>query len=171
MARRYGMRDDQWERLKDLPPGEKRKKGEEKRGRTPFLSPSSVLCPPSPRPRIFDRSVAFEQIQQYAQRAPFSLNLPFSKQNQIGCFRIIVHAGNVPGHAAQKQFNLIRGAVAAPDPDDFGRSAAQQAFFVKIRIFANQRKRALAGVLPHIIVIRAAHANTIHMLRFRKNIR
>jgi hypothetical protein len=60
--------------------------------------------------------------------------------------------------------NFARGAIAASNPNDFGRIPAKQRPFVEIRIFAYDRETLFTGVTPYRIVSRPTEAGRVNVL-------
>ena len=56
--------------------------------------------------------------------------------------------------AYQNSRDVVRGAVAEPNPDDFGRESPQKAVLQKLRVFRHDHKTVFARKVPDGFIVR-----------------
>lgn len=74
--------------------------------------------------------------------------LTFRPKDQEGRFRLITKGLNRGTGSAYRPFDVIRRAVAKPQPDHFWRRASQESHLMKILILGDDHKVALDCPLP-----------------------
>lgn len=65
--------------------------------------------------------------------------------------------------SSQDGGDLVGGAVPALDPNRFRRGAEQEAPLVEIRVFGNDHKVMLGGVVPDRLVVCCLQLDVAHM--------
>ena len=90
---------------------------------------------------------------------------------QERCLSICSESEDLGSAGTQQCFDVSRGTVAAPNPDDLGRRAPEEAHLVEVGVFRENRETVVSGVIPDGCVGRSGQTDIANVDGPRKLIR
>ena len=92
-------------------------------------------------------------------------------KRQERCFLIDPESEDLVSVGSQQCLDVHRGAVAAPNPNDFWRRTPQEAHLVEVRVLRENRETSVPGVGPYCGVGRSGQTDVANVDGSRKHVR